>query len=386
MSLKNKKNGACHMEKEIFVTRPYLPPKNEYDKYLEKIWQTHYLTNNGPLHSEFMDSLKSYLNIDNVTLTTNGHLALETAIKGLGISGEVITTPFTFVSTTHALTMHNITPVFCDINPSDLTMDADKIEALITEKTTAIMPVHVYGHICDVEKIQQIASTHGLKVIYDAAHAFGVNYKGASVASYGDVSMFSFHATKLFHTIEGGALIYKNSEYTQPFNAYKNFGFHGEAQVTSVGGNAKMNEFQAAMGLTNLLHVEELIAERKEITLRYRENLGHLGGIRFFEPENNPHVRHNYAYMPILIDAGSFGMRRDGVYEELKNHGIYSRRYFCPIVSDFKCYSGTYHSEDTPIARAAGKDILCLPIYNGLEIRDVDRICSILCGMQKGSL
>lgn len=258
-------------KKEITVTKPFMPELTEYVSYVEKIWDNCWLTNKGPVYKEFEVELKKYLNVNNLCLTVNGHSALDIAVKTLNLTGEVITTPFTFASTTHSLTLNNIKPVFCDIKESDLTIDEDKIEALITDKTTAIMPVHVYGHSCNVNKIEKIAKKYNLKVIYDAAHSFGVTKNGKSIAECGDVSIFSFHATKLFHTIEGGCAIYKNANLELLFNAYRNFGIYSEEEINYVGGNAKMNEFQAAMGIINLKHIEEIIKKRKQLTLYYRK-------------------------------------------------------------------------------------------------------------------
>ncbi|MHC1773536.1 MAG: DegT/DnrJ/EryC1/StrS family aminotransferase [Flexilinea sp.] len=363
------------MDKKIFVTRPFLPPRAEFDSYINQIWQADWLTNRGPLFKKFESELKAYLNVPNITLTVNGHSALEIALKGLEIQGEVITSPFTFASTTHALTLNNITPVFCDIKENDLTIDPDKIEPLLTEHTSAILPVHVYGHLCDVKKIKEIAKKHNLKVIYDAAHAFGVTTNGVSAGIFGDVSMFSFHATKLFHSIEGGALIYEDENYTHLFNAYKNFGIEGEEKVDYIGGNAKMNEFQAAMGLANIPYIHDIITEREKITLRYRENMADIQGVRFFVPEARGRVEHNYAYFPVLIDPILFGVGRDVVYSKLKEVGIYTRKYFWPITADFGCYREKHKDDDLPVARKAGDQVLCLPIYNGLPLETVNEIC-----------
>jgi len=366
------------MSEKITVTKPFLPPREEFDQYVDEIYKNDWLTNNGPLVQRLQNELKHYLDVPCVNLMVNGHLALEIAIKGLGLSGEVITTPFTFASTTHALSLNGIKSVFCDIRESDLTMDPEKIEPLITEKTTAILPVHVYGHPCDVEKIEAIAKKHNLKVIYDAAHAFGVKKDGRALCSYGDVSMFSFHATKLYHTIEGGALIYSHEEWTRIFDTYKNFGIEGEEQVDFIGGNAKMNEFQAAMGLANLPYVPQLIQERKELTHCYRENLDGIPGIRFFEPERDSSVEYNYAYFPILIDEKKFGMSRDEIYERLKQENVFARRYFWPIVADFGCYEEMYKDCLLPVARKAGQQVLCLPIYNGLKKSVISHLVKLL--------
>ena len=370
--------------KRINVTKPYLPPKSEYEKYLDKIWKNEFLTNNGPLHNEFEDSLKKYLDVKNVTLTVNGHSALDIAEKGLNISGEVITTPFTFVSTIHSLTLNGIKPVFCDIKETDLTIDEDKIESLITDKTTAILPVHVYGHMCNVEKIEKIAEKHNLKVIYDAAHTFGVKYKNKSLVDYGDVSILSFHATKLFNTIEGGALIYKNDNYKKTFNCLKNFGIEGVETIDYVGGNAKMNEFQAAMGLTNLSHIDELISKRKKLTQIYRDELKSVSGIKYFVPEKfyNNFV-YNYSYFPILIDESKFGFDRNHLYDYLLSQGIFARKYFYPIITEIGCYKSEYINTNVEIAKKMSKQILCLPLYNGLKLTDIKRICDLIKGCQQ---
>ena len=370
------------MKEKITVTKPYLPPREEFERYVDEIYAADWLTNNGPLCQQLEEGLKHFLGADNVNLMVNGHLALEVAIKGLGLKGEVITTPFTFASTPHALALNGIEPVFCDIRESDLTMDPEKIEALITEKTTAILPVHVYGHPCDTEKIQAIAKKHGLAVIYDAAHTFGVKKNGENLCRYGDVSMFSFHATKLFHSIEGGALVYADGARTRIFNAYKNFGIEGEERVDYIGGNAKMNEFQAAMGLANLPHVPALIKERKAITEAYRKELEEVPGIRFFYPDKENGVDYNYAYLPILIDPEKFGRTRNEVYAALKEQNIFTRRYFWPIASQFGCYREKCKSALLPVAEKAGDTVLCLPIYNGLSLDNVKEISNAVKQMK----
>lgn len=371
------------MEENIYVTRPYLPPKQEFDAYCNQIWESNQLTNHGPLVLQLQQKLQEYLSAEQVNLMVNGHQALEIAVKGLELTGEVITTPFTFASTTHALTLNGLTPVFCDIRATDLTMDPDKIEDLITEKTTAIMPVHVYGHPCAVEKIQAIAEKYNLKVIYDAAHTFGVRKDGRSLATYGDVSMLSFHATKLYHTIEGGALVYRDASYTRLFDAYKNFGIESEERVSYVGGNAKMNEFQAAMGLTNLPHMRQLIEERKVITQTYRRELQKVQGITGFYPERETGIEYNYAYFPIMVDPALFGRTRDDVYFALKKKNIFTRRYFWPIITDFDCYKNQYQGVSLPVAERAGQQILCLPIYNGLKLETVEQISTLIAQMSK---
>lgn len=366
------------MDKPVYVTRPYLPPREDFERELDGIWQRDLLTNNGPEVKRLQAALQSFFGAPQVELFVNGHQALDVAIKGLGLSGEVITTPYTFASTTHALTLNGIKPVFCDVRASDLTMDSEQIESLITKKTTAILPVHVYGHPCETAAIEQIAHKYGLKVLYDAAHTFGVTVGGESLALKGDVAMLSFHATKLFHSIEGGALVYSDSNLTRLFTAYRNFGIEGEERVDFVGGNAKMNEFQAAMGLCTLPHVPQLIKERKAITERYRENIGMVAGITMFYPDKAPNVGYNYAYLPVLIDEAMFGESRDALYERLKTENIFARRYFYPIVPEFGCYRAQYKEAELPVARRAGQQILCLPIYNGLELVTVDEICRII--------
>ena len=369
----------------VFVARPFLPAQEVFLRYVDEIWRSCHLTNHGPLHDEFAARLSAMFGGAHVTLTANGHLALELAVKGMGLSGEVITTPFTFASTTHALASNGVAPVFCDIRSDNLTLDADLIEGLITDRTTAIMPVHVYGHLCDCGKIGGVAAKYGLKVIYDAAHAFGVEKNGRSIARYGDASMLSFHATKLFHSIEGGALIYSspNPDLKRIFGAYQNFGIVDGENTEYIGGNAKMNEFQAAMGLSVLPHVREIIAERRLITMRYRENLRGLEGIRYFTPDDDSSVSHNYAYMPIMVDDKLCDVTRDRLCDGLKKHGIYARKYFSPLTSDFACYRAQSGDAELPVARKAAAQALCLPIYNGLPLATVDRICAIIREMVK---
>jgi len=332
------------------------------------------LTNNGKLHEELSEKVREYLGVDHVTLFTNGHLALENAIKSLNLSGEVITTPFTFVSTTHAITRNNLIPVFCDINKEDYTIDVDKIEELITDKTCAIVPVHVYGNICNVEKIEELARKYNLKVIYDAAHAFGVKYKEKGIGTYGDISMFSFHATKVFNTIEGGCLTYKkNEEQKTRLDRLKNFGIKNEEEIDQIGGNAKMNEFQAAMGLCNIEHLDENIQKRKEVYLKYRELLEDIKGLRLNKIQEG--VISNYAYFPILIED-EYGITRDELYDILKNHNIYARKYFYPAINEIECYKEK--ANKTPIAADISRRILTLPIYPTLEEENIKRICKVI--------
>lgn len=358
---------------KLFVTRSSMPDYDDYCEMIKGIWDSHFLTNNGPLHEQLSEDIKDYLNVGNVTLFTNGHLSLENALQVLNLHGEIITTPFTFISTIHAIARTGNTPVFCDINPDDYTIDVDKIESLITDKTCAILPVHVYGNVCDVERIQKIAEKYNLKVIYDAAHAFGVKYKGKSVASYGDISMFSFHATKVFNTIEGGALVYANPEFTRVLNNLKNFGIVSEEEIEYIGGNAKMNEFQAAMGLLNLKRLSEDIKKRKKIVEKYCELLSKIDGIRLNCIQKD--VESNYAYFPIVVEK-SYGLSRDQLYELLKGYEIYSRKYFYPIANDTVLYSDC--KGDTPIAHDISRRVLTLPLYPELSMENVDEICKII--------
>lgn len=360
-------------DKKIYVTKASLPPYEEYCNEIKKIFDSYWLTNNGDLHKKLEGEIKSYLNVKNMTLFTNGHLALENAIKALNLTGEVITTPFTFVSTTHAIKRSNLTPVFCDINRDDYTIDTNKIEELITEKTSAIIPVHVYGNVCNVEKIEEIAKKHNLKIIYDAAHAFGVVYKNKDIGNYGDISMFSFHATKVFNTIEGGGLSYNDDNLNEKLTTLKNFGIRNGETIEEIGGNAKMNEFQAAMGLCNLRHINESISKRKNIYMKYLELLKPIKGIKLNYIQDG--VISNYPYFPILIED-EYGLTRDEVYELLKSYDIYARKYFYPAINELECYKDDY--APTPIAADVSRRILTLPLYDSLEEEDVKRICKIL--------
>lgn len=362
--------------KQILVTRSSMPSLEEYVEEIRDIWDTHWMTNMGVHHEKLKEQLKGYLDVEELTLFVNGHSALELSIQALKLSGEVITTPFTFASTTHAIVRNGLEPVFCDINETDYTMDASKIEGLITEKTSAILPVHVYGNLCDIGMIEQIARKHGLKVIYDAAHAFGETFGGKGIASYGDVSVFSFHATKVFNTIEGGAAAYRDRTLGDVVRGLLNFGIKNEEVVDEIGCNAKMNEFAAAMGICNLKHIEGEIARRKEVAEAYLARLAGTKGLRLpdFEKSEKP----NYAYFPILVEEKVFGQSRDEIYASLKKHGIHPRKYFYPLVNMFDCYEGRFDVRQTPIARKIAERILCLPIYAGLEINDVARICGII--------
>lgn len=366
--------------KEILVTRSSMPGYDEYVDEIRELWNTHWLTNMGVKHKKLQEELIKYLEVRNVDLLTNGHMALELSLQAMNIKGEVITTPFTFASTTHAIVRNGLTPVFCDINTDDFTMDASKIEALITDRTCAIVPVHVYGNVCNIEEIERIAKKYEIKVIYDAAHAFGEKYKGKGIGSFGDASCFSFHATKVFNTIEGGAVCFKDPDFG--FNLYrlKNFGIRGPENVDGVGANAKMNEFCAAMGLCNLRHVEEEIEKRKQVAERYREHLEGVDGIRLNPVQKD--VKPNYAYFPIIFNEKIFGASRSEVFEKLVENGIGARKYFYPLTNTYDCYHRKYNAELTPIALYISKRVLTLPLYADLEMKDVDRICSLVldCG------
>ena len=322
----------------ILVTRSSMPDYEEYCEEIKELWDSHWLTNMGAKHKQLQAELEAMLGVPHVTLYTNGHLALENVIAAMNLpkNGEVITTPFTFASTTHAIVRNGLRPVFCDIDPVNFTIDAEKIESLITDRTCAIIPVHVYGNICDVDKIQRIADKYGLKVIYDAAHAFGVKYKGISSANFGNASMFSFHATKVFNTIEGGAECFKDDSLVQLLNDMKNFGIHGPESVEFVGGNAKMNEFQAAMGICNLRHLDTAIKRRKAVLERYRSHLEGVEGVQLNPIQDN--VESNYAYFPIVFDEKKFGSSRNEVMAALAENGIGARKYFYPLTNTFECF------------------------------------------------
>ena len=358
----------------IQITRSSMPDIEEYINEIKDLWDSRWLTNMGVKHKTLESQLLDYLKVSNITLFTNGHLALEYAIAAFELSGEVITTPFTFASTTHAIVRNGLKPVFCDINPKDYTMDADKIEVLITEKTSAIIPVHVYGNVCDVERIEKIANKYNLRVIYDAAHVFGVTINGEGIGKFGDASMFSFHATKVFNTIEGGAVTYKDPAIKPALDKLKNFGISGTETVELVGGNAKMSEFQAAMGICNLRHVDEEIMKRKKVVERYLSNLKDIKGIRLSEAQKG--VKSNYAYFPVVFDG--FRKTRDEVYDELKKHNIIARKYFYPLTNSFDCYKDKCSADETPIANHIANCVLTLPLYADLDLEDVDRICRII--------
>jgi len=358
-----------------------MPQLSEYVEEIEDLWDTHWLTNMGVKHNELQQSLKKYLDVDNIELMVNGHMALEMTIQAMNLQGEVITTPFTFASTTHAIVRNGLIPVFCDINEENFTIDVTKIESLITDRTSAIIPVHVYGNPCNVEEIDRLARKYDLKVIYDACHAFGETYNGKSIGSLGDASCFSFHATKVFNTIEGGAVCFRDKTLGAKLYDLKNFGIHGPECVESVGANAKMNEFQAAMGICNLRHVDEEISKRKAVVSRYREHLEEADGIQL--NKLNPDVKYNYAYFPVLFDETKFGATRNEVFEALSKEGIGARKYFYPLTNSFDCFHRKYDVTKTPVALHISKRILTLPLYADLALEDVDRICEIILKCRK---
>lgn len=364
----------------INVTRSSMPPFEEYCEEIRSIWDSHWLTNMGPEHQKLQKQLEEKLNVPHVTLFTNGHLALETAIEAMEFpkGSEVITTPFTFASTTNAIVRNGLIPVFCDINDVDYTMDVTKIEPLITDKTVAIVPVHVYGNLCDDDAIEAIARKHHLKVIYDAAHAFGCQYHGVSSGALGDASMFSFHATKVFNTIEGGAVCYRDDAMEPKLNALKGFGLAGD-QCIYAGGNAKMTEFQAAMGVCNLRHLDGEIAKRKAVAEHYRERLEGVDGIRLCPVQKD--VVPNYAYFPVVFDG--YAADRDQVFEALKENGINTRKYFELATNTFDAYQGRFPLQATPVAAYVTPRVLALPMYADLAISDADRICDVILGLRK---
>lgn len=364
--------------KPITVTSPLLPNLDEFHEMLKQIWDSKWITNNGSFHKELEKQLAEYLGVPYVSLFTNGTLPLITALQALRINGEVITTPYSFVATTHALWWNGIKPVFVDIDPSTGNLDPDKIEAAITPRTTAIMPVHVYGKPCDGERIDAIAKKYGLRVIYDVAHAFGVQVNGKSVLEWGDMSTLSFHATKVYNTIEGGALICHSKEMKQQIDDLKNFGFHDEVTVVAPGINSKMDEMRAAYGLLNLRQVDAAIEARHQVAIRYREALRNVDGISFFE--DMPGVRHNYSYFPIFVDAEKYGMTRDELYEKMKAAGVYGRRYFYPLISEFSTYHGleSAHPNNLPNAHKMANSVICLPMHHGLTNEEIERTLSLI--------
>lgn len=357
--------------RNLYVTQSSMPTYEEYIEAIKPLWESHWLTNMGTYHKQLETELQTYLDVPGLSLMVNGHMALELAIQSFGFPerSEVITTPFTFISTTHAIVRNHLKPVFCDVKEADGTMDESKIEELITERTVAIVPVHVYGNACNIDEIQRIADKYQLKVIYDAAHAFGVKYKGRGVGSYGDASIFSFHSTKVFHTIEGGAVTFSDRKIYEKLYNLKNFGIHGEELVTDIGANAKMNEFCAIMGLCNLKHMDEAFMNRRERYDYYKEHLTDVKGIRFFE--TNQDATCNYAYFPILIED-EYGCTRDELYDRLRGNGIHARKYFYPITADQACFRNQYRDVDLHVARELSKRVLTIPFYEKVGWEDIN--------------
>lgn len=364
-------------QKTIYVTKPYLPPLEEFLPYLEQIWNNRVLTNCGPFHQQFEQALCEHLGVQHISLFTNGTIALVTALQSLRITGEVITIPYSFVATSHALLWNGIKPVFVDIDSKTLNMDPAKIEAAITPKTTAILPVHCYGHPCDVEAIQEIADIYNLKVIYDAAHAFGVQCHGGSVLNHGDLSVLSFHATKVFNTFEGGAIVCPDAKTKVRIDQLKNFGHVGEVNVVATGINGKMSEFNAALGLLQLKHIDKALSRRKEIDLAYRKRLKEIKGIHCLGDSGEEIA--NYAYFPILV-GDDYPISRDELCQALKDRGIHPRRYFYPLISEFPMYRGlpSAHCDNLPLATEAARQVLCLPIYPDLELPVVEEVCRFI--------
>ena len=363
------------MNKDIItVTSPLLPNLDEFTESLKEIWESKWITNNGQFHQKLEAALAEYLKVPYVSLFTNGTLPLLTALQALRITGEVITTPYSFVATTHALWWNGIKPVFVDIDPSTGNIDPQKIEAAITPRTTAILPVHVYGKPCDTEAIQSIADKYGLKVIYDAAHAFGVEVNGESLLNAGDMSTLSFHATKVFNTIEGGAMVMHDKKTKQRIDYLKNFGFANEVEVVGPGINSKMDEIRSAYGLLNLKQVDAAIAARQKVAVAYREALRNVDGISFWD--DMPGVRHNYSYFPIFVDAKKYGMTRDELYMKMKDQGVWGRRYFYPLISEFSTYRGLESSrpENLPNAHMMADTVICLPMHHALREEEINRI------------
>lgn len=369
------------LDNEITVTRPLLPEFNEYVDEIRSIWESNILTNSGEKYKTLQNELRNYLGIDYLNLVVNGHMALELAIQAMGLSGEVITTPYTFVSTTQAILRNGLTPVFCDINADDYTIDVSKIEKLITKNTSAIVPVHVYGNVCDVDAIDYIAKRYNLKVIYDAAHAFGVKYRGVGICNFGDASCLSFHATKVFNTIEGGAICSNDNLLSQKIDILRNFGICGYDEICDIGTNAKMNEFSAAMGICNLKYINAEINKRKMIFEKYCEYLSGIPGLKLLHIKKE--VTPNYAYFPVVFDEKKFGASRDDVYKKLCSKGISARKYFFPSINKIESFRTRIKSGDTPIAWSISNSVLALPLYSGLSYENVYNICNIILNSRK---
>lgn len=365
-------------EKQITVTAPLLPNLEEFNSLLKEIWDSKWITNNGSFHKQLEKELAEYLKVPYISLFTNGTLPLLTALQALRITGEVITTPYSFVATTHSIWWNGCKPVFVDIDPATGNIDPDAIEAAITNKTTAIMPVHVYGKPCDVKRIKEIADKYGLKVIYDAAHAFGVEVDGESILNAGDMSTLSFHATKVYNTIEGGALVMHDEETKRRIDYLKNFGFAGETTVIAPGINSKMDEMRAAYGILNLRQVDAAIEARHQVAIKYREVLRPVEGIAFMD--DMPGVKHNYSYFPIFVDAERYGMTRDELYEKMRSHNVLGRRYFYPLISTFSTYRGLPSAapENLPKAHQVADSVICLPMHHELSAEDVDRVLELI--------
>lgn len=366
---------------EIWVTRSAMPPMEEYMEEIRSLWDTRWLTNTGEKHEQLRAGLRAYLGVSDVELLVNGHMALEMTLQAMQLTGEVITTPFTFASTTQAIVRSGLTPVFCDVKEDDFTIDPDEIERRITERTSAIVPVHVYGNVCDVERIQHIAEKHHLKVIYDAAHTFGVKVNGRGIGTFGDASCFSFHATKVFHSVEGGAVCFSDSALGEQIRQRRNFGLQGREEAVSIGTNAKMNELCAAMGICNLRHVDEWIACRGEIVRQYRERLSDVCGLRLNPVQSGVHS--GYAYFPIVVEETAFGCNRDEVAAQLNQKGICTRRYFYPLTSQQPCYHNRFAKAETPRAMWLSRRILTLPLYPELTRKQVDAICQSVIQCRK---
>lgn len=365
-------------EKQITVTAPLLPDLEEFNTLLKEIWDSKWITNNGSFHKQLEKELAEYLKVPYISLFTNGTLPLLTALQALHVSGEVITTPYSFVATTHSIWWNGCKPVFVDIDPATGNIDPDAIEAAITNKTTAIMPVHVYGKPCDTKRIQEIADKYGLKVIYDAAHAFGVEVDGESILNAGDMSTLSFHATKVYNTLEGGALVMHDAETKKRIDYLKNFGFAGETEVVAPGINSKVDEVRAAYGLLNLRQVDAAIEARHQVAIKYREALRPVEGITFMD--DMPGVRHNYSYFPLFVDAEKYGMTRDELYEKMKNHNVLGRRYFYPLISTFSTYRGLPSAapENLPKAHKMADSVICLPMHHELSAEDINRVLELI--------
>lgn len=366
-------------DKPVYVTQPYMPPLEEFLPYLQQIWDNKILTNGGPMHQQLEEALCDYLGVEHIALFNNGTIALLTAIQALRVTGEVITTPYSFVATAHSLLWHGIKPVFADIDPRTLNLDPEKIEAAITPQTTAIMPVHCYGNPCDIEAIQKIADIYNLRVIYDAAHAFGVKDAGGSILRHGDLSVLSFHATKVFNTFEGGAIICPDAKTKQRINHLKNFGFVDEVTVVAPGINGKMSEINAAFGLLQLQHIDRAMIRRREIDQSYREGLKYVKGIRIVDEAGQKVA--NYSYFPILIDA-DYPLSRDELYQKLKDNNIFARRYFYPLISEFPMYRGMPSAKrnNLPVASEVSTKVLCLPIYPAITNDDLARVINAVRG------